>query len=451
MKFIKFQVIMLAACALFVASCSSKQKGGKSAKGSSSSYVGGKGSGTKPTAENPGDYSRTTGVAYNQKGTYEVSKDFKGQPTGPNLVFIEGGRFTLGALEEDIMNKRDNRERTVTVQSFYMDETEIANIQYLEYLHAVKRDSSQEAYEAALPDTTVWADPLAFNDSYVENYLRYPGFRFFPVVGVSWEQANDFADWRTTVVNNEMVKKYMSGNAKGKDKKVSKTKSKDGKKVAGAESAAPSAKAETPLTASNASSLIEKGVTLPRYRLPTEAEWEYAAKAMIGTQDADENQSGQRIYPWDGSSMRNRDGKQKGLMLANFKRGRGDYGGLAGKSNDAAIITANVYTYEPNDFGLYNMAGNVNEWVMDTYRPMSYEDFNDLNPIRRNEYLDEEKNYDSKNSNSSVTNKSRVYKGGSWNDVAYWLAPGTRRHMDKDSANSTIGFRCAMIRAGSNK
>jgi formylglycine-generating enzyme len=397
-----------------------------------------------PSSNNPGKVSKTTGVAYNQKDGFQTAKTFKGQPTGPNLVFIEGGRFTLGALEEDVMNSRDNRERTVTVQSFYMDETEIANIQYLEYLHAVQKDSAQEVYEAALPDTTVWADPLAFNDSYVDHYLRYPGFRYFPVVGVSWEQANDYSEWRTLVVNHEMAKKAAAGSTKTKKGILGKSKKSDTKSTP---------KAETPIVASNVNtnSLIEQGISLPRYRLPTEAEWEYAAKAMIGTQDNDENQSTQRIYPWDGSSVRNKSGKKKGAMLANFKRGRGDYGGLAGKSNDAAIITTDVYTYEPNDFGLYNMAGNVNEWVMDTYRPLSYEDFNDLNPLRRNDYLDQEKNYDSKNNNSSINNNSRLYKGGSWNDVAYWLAPGTRRFMDKDSATSTIGFRCAMIRAGSNK
>ena len=103
----------------------------------------------------------------------------------------------------------------------------------------------------------------------------------------------------------------------------------------------------------------------------------------------DENQSNQRIYPWDGSTLRKDRGKNKGMMLANFKRGRGDYAGIAGRQNDKNIITAEVYDFPPNDFGLYNMAGNVNEWVYDLYRPNSYQDFNDLNPIRRNDFQDE--------------------------------------------------------------
>ena len=97
------------------------------------------------------------------------------------------------------------------------------------------------------------------------------------------------------------------------------------------------------------------------------------------------------------------------------------------------------------------MAGNVNKWVMDLYRPLSYQDFNDLNPVRRTDFLDAASRYDKKNNNSLIDNRTRVYKGGSWNDVAYWLAPGTRRFLDQDSATATIGFRCAMISAGTNK
>ena len=132
---------------------------------------------------------------------------------------------------------------------------------------------------------------------------------------------------------------------------------------------------------------------MPDYRLP-EAEWEYAAQALIGTQWLDETQTNSRIYPWDGHALRNPYGKSLGYMLANYKRGRGDYAGIAGKLNDGSMITDYVYNYPPNDYGLYNMAGNVNEWVQDVYRPLSFQDMADLNPARRDALLDEEDGYD---------------------------------------------------------
>jgi sulfatase modifying factor 1 len=201
---------------------------------------------------------------------------------------------------------------------------------------------------------------------------------------------------------------------------------------------------------------LESGIVVPSYRLPTEAEWEYAAQALIGTQWLEEMQTHQRIYPWDGHALRNPYGKQMGYFLANFKRGRGDYAGIAGRLNDGALITSYIYEYPPNDYGLYNMAGNVSEWVMDVYRPLSFQDVDDLNPMRRDGFLDDVKGYNSNSVDnpqsftSLITDKSRVYKGGSWKDLAYWMSPGTRRYLDQDSSTATIGFRCAMIRAGSN-
>ncbi len=376
------------------------------------------GRGGQPTSAKPGDYSSTTGYEYNAEGGFEVNQ-FQGQPEGPNLIFIEGGRTILGSFEEDIMHRRDNIERTVTVASFYMDETEVANIHWLEYLYYVKQDSSRQFFESARPDTTVWAKDLAFNDPYVDHYLRYPGFRFFPVVGVNWRQAQDYCKWRTIVVNLKLAE-----DAGLEEYAV----------VEGGYQRIP----------------LETGVVLPDYRLPTEAEWEYAAQALIGTQWLDENQTHARLYPWDGHALRNPYGKNMGYFLANFKRGRGDYAGIAGKLNDGAMITTYIYDYPPNEFGLYNMAGNVSEWVQDVYRPLSFQDFEDLNPVRRDGYLDPEDGYDGANLNSLISDRVRVFKGGSWKDVAYWMSPGTRRYLEEDSSTADIGFRCAMIRAGTN-
>ncbi|MBF9223912.1 SUMF1/EgtB/PvdO family nonheme iron enzyme [Hymenobacter ruricola] len=402
-----------------------------------------------PTAQKPGKYSSTTGIEYNTEKGMAVA-NFKKIPEGPGLVFIEGGRTVLGSQEEDVTQTHDNIERTVTIASFYMDEAEVANIHWLEYLHFIRADSAEEFYRSALPDTTVWARDLSFNDPYVTYYLRYPGFRYFPVVGVSWLQADDYCTWRTAKVNERLAAGGESkpGGGKGLFGKKKDKPAGEGA-AAGAEGTAGAAGA---LATGKNSTSIENGNTLPNYRLPTEAEWEYAAQALVGTQEVgNENQEEKRIYPWDGKSTRNAYGKKQGQFLANFKRGRGDYAGIAGSLNDGAMITEYIYSYPPNDYGLYNMAGNVNEWVQDVYRPLSFQDVEDLNPFRRNGVGDPESKYDKKGYQSLIDDHVRVYKGGSWRDVAYWLSPGTRRFMAEDSATATIGFRCAMINAGSNK
>lgn len=368
------------------------------------------------TASKPGKSSATTGSKFNfdeeDSSQFFVAR-YSEQAPGPNLKFIQGGRAVLGSQEEDIMAFRDNIERTVSISDFYMDETEISNNDFKEFLFHMKKKVSADSIQKLEPSELVWDGKMSFNDMYQSYYFKFPGFNFYPVAGVSWSKANAYSKWRTEFVQDLLRQ----------DRKLDSTLSK--------------------------SQLIERGIALADYRLPTEAEWEYAAKAMIGTQYFEENQENSRIYPWDGRGLRSpynakRVGRQ-GDFLANFKRGRGDYGGISGNErNDGEIILTNVYDMPPNDYGLYHMAGNMNEWVQDIYRPLSFIDFDDLNPVRKDGTLDDIANYEV----SMLSDEIRVYKGGSWRDMAYWLAPGTRRYMHQDSATNHVGFRCAMISIG---
>lgn len=370
------------------------------------------------TAGSPGKRSATTGAGFSFKTEdstqFFVAKKAEQIP-GPNLRLIQGGRAVLGSQEEDVMAFRDNLERTVSIATFWMDETEMTNNDYKEFLFDMKKRVSKDSLDKLEPSEKVWRGAMSFNDVYESYYFRFPGFNFYPVAGVSWTQANTYAEWRTDYVQKQIVK---------------------------------SMKMDSTLTRSQ---LIERGVVIAEFRLPTEAEWEYAAKAMIGTQYLDENQEYGRIYPWDGRGVRNpyngrgKKGGKQGDFLANFKRGRGDYAGIAGRqTNDGEILPSNVYDMAPNDFGLYNMAGNMNEWVYDVYRPLSFQDADDLNPLRKDGVYDEKENYGS----ALLNDSTRVYKGGSWRDVTYWLAPGARRFMHQDSSTNHIGFRCSMVSIG---
>ena len=291
---------------------------------------------------------------------------------------------------------------------------------------------------------------------------------------------------------------------------------------------------------------MEDGILAADYRLPTESEWEFAALGYVGNTQ-EENTSDRKLYPWNGSSLRNGDRKNQGEIMANFKRGRGDNMGVSGTLNDNADITAPVKSFWPNDYGLYNMAGNVSEWVMDIYRPKieestttdhrsfrgnvfktqkidedgliaekdslgriemvnvdqqknayrrNYKKADNINyldgdiesqmGIDWNQFLNEKMEVDTAsiaidkwnstkfgganggkdvskyengktgNSNemyafgeaSLITDRTKVFKGGSWKDRAYWLNPGTRRYLDEYQSTDAIGFRCAMDRVG---
>ena len=489
--------------------------------------------------------SSTTGWKYNnpKNGGFEVNTKFREQATGPGLLFIEGGSFTMGRVEQDVMYEWDNIPRKQTVSSFYLDETEVRNVDYLEYLFWIQRVygmSYPEVYKKALPDTLVWRDKLGYNEPFVNGYLRHPAYKNYPVVGVSWQQATDYCVWRTDRVNERILIEngILKEDMEQMDDNVFTTEGYRQGQYEGLVRRNP-----RNLTNENYGSgektrtvRIEDGLLLPNYRLPTEAEWEFAALGYVGNTQ-DENTTERKLYPWNGASLRNGDPRNQGEIMANFKRGRGDNMGVAGSLNDNADITSPVRSFWPNDYGLYNMAGNVSEWVMDVYRPVIEQTttsdhrsfrgnifktdsvdadgmvvFDDLgqaikvdvnvkgNAYRRNykkadninylngdiesqmgidwnNFLNEKNEADTAkvkidkwntrasmykddapegNSNemyaygesSLITDRTRVFKGGSWKDRAYWLNPGTRRYLDQDQSTDAIGFRCAMDRLG---
>ena len=463
--------------------------------------------------------SPTTGWNYNdaKNGGFEVAP-FEEQETGPGLVFIEGGTFVMGAMEEDVMKDWNNSPRRVSVASFYMDECEISNLDYREYLYWLERvfipQDLKVVYDNAMPDENVWRERLGYNEPDVEYYFRHPAYNKYPVVGVSWLQATNYAAWRTDRVNEKILadRGYVE---------YSETPTAEGYFSTDAYLTYETYEAEGEKRLRYISSgeyrnvKMEDGILLPKYRLPTEAEWEYAALGLVGN-TLNERVLERKVYPWNGQQLRTEDKKYYGDLMTNVRRGRGDLMGVATALNDAGFKTKEVKSDWPNDYGLYQMAGNVAEWVMDVYRQGSHDDVSEFNPFRGNYFEtkklledgtvaerdsvgkipmvpvsdfknDRRRNYraaDNKNyldgdwqslydmdswktattnteatdqmyrklddnyAFSLVSDHARVYKGGSWRDIPYWSAPGSRRYLDEDEAADYIGFRCAMARVG---
>lgn len=367
-------------------------------------------------------------------------------PTPYGMVYVPSGYFHMGSSDQDINYLYTARNKEVTVQGFYMDATEITNNEYRQFVYWV-RDSiahkllgqvknvngeeyidwkqkinygdpatlekidamiypsedriwgrkdidvrkliyHSETYNlkaAAMdkgkhprnsfivksdtpiyPDTLCWIREFSYsyNDPMAKMYFWHPAFDNYPVVGVNWNQASAFCVWRTRLWSDYRTSKgqYSEG----------------------------------------------------EFRLPTEAEWEYAARGGRS----------QSPYPWGGPYLRNK----KGCLLANFKPGRGNY------AEDGGVYPVRADAYWPNDYGLYNMAGNVAEWTSSAYYANGYSFAMDLNP-------DIQVNVPN---TAPLKMQRKVVRGGSWKDIGFFLQVSTRTYEYQDSAKSSIGFRCVI-------
>jgi gliding motility-associated lipoprotein GldJ len=351
--------------------------------------------------------SRATGWSINsKKGGFQYNVEFEDQETGPGLVFIEGGTFTKGQVQDDVTHDWNNSPTRQHVMSFYIDETEVTNLMYLEYLDWLQfvfpkeNEQYKLIYQGALPDTLVWRNRLGYVEELTTNYLRHPAYAEYPVVGVNWMQAVQFAEWRTDRVNEFILEReaYLEKDTRYNTDVIDANSTFStsaylkvpeltyGGKIDSI--AGKNGKIKKDTTEVNNFAGIEKGILLPSYRLPTETEWEYAALALGGEREYNAYR-GKKKYPWSGEYTRSDERRTEGDQLANFKLGKGDYGGIAGWSDDGADITIQVKAYPPNDFGVYDMAGNVAEWVSDVYRPIVDDEASDFNYYRGNIYLKE--------------------------------------------------------------
>lgn len=322
---------------------------------------------------------------FGKKGTASNKQNRRGEVTGVvkregwqqslpfDMVPVKAGTFWMGQSDEDVAFTQASLNKQITISEFFMDKYEVSNNKYRQFLEAVENGDLATNTPSTLmvpptfniaelkPDTTVWSKSFSFHygDPLMEFYFDHPAFDDYPVVGVTYGQAQKYSEWRTY---------HMRANDDS-----------------------------------------EYDVT--PFRLPTEAEWEYAAKG------------GKEIakYPWGGPYLKNK----RGCLLANFKPGRGNY------IDDGFSYTAPVDVFAPNGFGLYNMSGNVSEWVMDAYRATSSSKTWDLDPL----YLDPQE-------------PRKVVRGGSWKDISYYLETSTRTYEYEDVAQAHIGFRTVMTYIG---
>ena len=269
-----------------------------------------------------------------------------------NRYDINTGKFVAGAKV-----RRD---------SGYVDENGLMRNVTITKPLQTRSDFFSSRIVNVFPDTAAWVRDFqyTYNDPKMKMYFSHGAFSQYPVVGVTWEQAQAFCNWRTKLY-------YGTNLVRGEE-----------------------------------------------FRLPTEAEWEYAARG--GRELA--------LYPWGGNYVRD----SKGCYLANFKPARAGFG------NDSGTTTMKVGSFAPNNYGLYDMAGNVAEWTSSAYNPSSGAILSEVNPNYQ---------YNSKNDDPPVL-KRKVVKGGSWKDIAYYLQNGVKTYQYQNESRPYIGFRCVRFYTG---
>ncbi|MFM8433248.1 MAG: SUMF1/EgtB/PvdO family nonheme iron enzyme [Bacteroidota bacterium] len=382
------------------------------------------------------------------------------QPDPYGMVYIPAGSFNMGNGDQDVTYAITSQSKTVTMPAFYMDNTEITNNEYRQFVYWVQdslahrliagehileegeygerinwkakikwdEEENQEVLaELFLPETerfyrrkeidtrklnfeyywidlreaaqrdsreqgkvdrsvfikkdviNVYPDTLAWIHDYTysyhepltQMYFWHPAYDDYPVVGVNWKQARAFCIWRTQLMNSFLAD--------------------------------------------------EGGAYVQDFRLPTEAEWEYAARGGL------ENSP----FPWGGPYIRN----SRGCFLGNFKPMRGSY------QDDGGVYTVKATSYWPNDYGLYCMAGNVSEWTSNAFDESAYSFTHDIST----DYM-----YEAKDSDPPAM-KRKTIRGGSWKDVQGYLQVGTRTYEYQDTAKCYIGFRCVQSFLGRDK